>query len=743
MEKKKQGKEEKAVEDTGRKLGNLSLTPPVFISPHQIHPPVLKLPNAFLKLSKPASTPILLSPVVEPPGPSACHTKKQTPCISFVLEKKVEVADKYNAFLAERTYVGQKEILKQILPHPDLTIELLKRFIAEDTYAEKEHRKDIISPLSWHKKMLSRTGKIAEYIRSIIPNYTEHLKDIPKYNPREGDYKGLCEGKQIMALPVREKYIEQPHQESVRKWFRGHKRMLLKHSLGSGKTCTSTGCISEYIQENPEGFVWFLSPGGLRRNFIEEFCTFCPFDRRRMPVDYLQSRIRFVSLNDPGFMKKLPKSFAGSLIVIDEVHNINSALSDLNNEGKEIEETERQLKGMKKLYNALIEAGDTFKLLLMSGTPMERKLSDHYCLLSLLKPDIVSSWDKFSELFSENSNGSLVPKDKEYVKSLYSNCISCFKTPPELLPSASTETLELVQFGLYGSMIGNMYNIEVITIAKGLEGLMHEYMRAGMSRFAARKKAEIDLFRAATHDSSSRMSMLVYPKGIIDVVDDEGKLEKRGKKTAKEKRREEEEGEYREDEEDWWAETQLILTYGVDWIMNNSIKMRTLVEKVTTLPGKHSIYTPFKTKQGAYLIRMVLEYYGITCALYSGDLGTDNARSRILSAFNAKENANGDIIKALIITNAGNEGLTILDVRYVHILHQFVYETKIQQVIGRHVRLKSHDNLPPEKRTVHVFRYFSGDADYGSYEKGISRMLELKEINALIEEEFCIEKNRD
>jgi hypothetical protein len=70
-------------------------------------------------------------------------------------------------------------------------------------------------------------------------------------------------------------------------------------------------------------------------------------------------------------------------------------------------------------------------------------------------------------------------------------------------------------------------------------------------------------------------------------------------------------------------------------------------------------------------------------------------------------NMHGDIIKVLLTTKTGTEGLNLFGVRQVHILEPYWQHVLIEQVIGRAIRYKSHLHLPPEERNVEVFIYLT------------------------------------
>jgi len=69
------------------------------------------------------------------------------------------------------------------------------------------------------------------------------------------------------------------------------------------------------------------------------------------------------------------------------------------------------------------------------------------------------------------------------------------------------------------------------------------------------------------------------------------------------------------------------------------------------------------------------------------------------------ENLHGHLVKLLLVTEAGSEGLSLKNVREVHLLEPYWNESRGDQVTGRAVRAHSHDRLPPSERNVRVFMY--------------------------------------
>jgi hypothetical protein len=71
----------------------------------------------------------------------------------------------------------------------------------------------------------------------------------------------------------------------------------------------------------------------------------------------------------------------------------------------------------------------------------------------------------------------------------------------------------------------------------------------------------------------------------------------------------------------------------------------------------------------------------------------------------SENNFLGQIIKVLMITSSGAEGISLKNVRYVHITEPYWHPVRIHQVIGRARRICSHSDLPKELQTVNVFLY--------------------------------------
>lgn len=137
-------------------------------------------------------------------------------------------------------------------------------------------------------------------------------------------------------------------------------------------------------------------------------------------------------------------------------------------------------------------------------------------------------------------------------------------------------------------------------------------------------------------------------------------------------------------------------------------------------PGPTIVYSNYVLMEGLEIFKIYLKYFGFysymeTKKIIPNKLGyvefhgqyDFDARYNGKEMFNMPENKTGDIIRIMLISPAGSEGLSLKNVRQVHIMEPYWNEVRITQMIGRGVRQCSHADLPIDQRHVDVFRYKS------------------------------------
>jgi superfamily II DNA or RNA helicase len=160
----------------------------------------------------------------------------------------------------------------------------------------------------------------------------------------------------------------------------------------------------------------------------------------------------------------------------------------------------------------------------------------------------------------------------------------------------------------------------------------------------------------------------------------------------------------------------------MDALSQYSPKMKKMIEMIINTDGLILIYSTFVSIEGIKIFSDVLEQNGFTKYNNKNDINKlpytlsytlftgvekDKEKEKSIETFNLEKNKNGDIIKVLLISSSGAEGLDLRNVRNVFIMEPHWNEARISQVIGRARRKNSHMDLPKEMRYVNIYRFHS------------------------------------
>ena len=100
----------------------------------------------------------------------------------------------------------------------------------------------------------------------------------------------------------------------------------------------------------------------------------------------------------------------------------------------------------------------------------------------------------------------------------------------------------------------------------------------------------------------------------------------------------------------------------------------------------------------------------LSLQLYNADLAVLPRRLReqceIMLA-GAPDNRDGRVCRVFMISASGAEGISLFNTRQVNIMEPYWNNVRLQQVVGRAIRLCSHMNQPWEDRVVDVYTYMS------------------------------------
>lgn len=191
-------------------------------------------------------------------------------------------------------------------------------------------------------------------------------------------------------------------------------------------------------------------------------------------------------------------------------------------------------------------------------------------------------------------------------------------------------------------------------------------------------------------------------------------------------------------------------------LVNYSPKYAVMIENIRKSPGPVLVYSQFKTLEGLGIFAAALrasdeKYLPLDIersaggewsipdvlmdpalrsrpryVMYTGDQELEKRRL-LLQLYNADvaglppklsaqcaellagapDNRDGRICRVFMITQSGAEGISLFNTRQVHIMEPYWNNVRIEQVIGRAIRLCSHMHLPWEDRLVTVYTYMT------------------------------------
>jgi superfamily II DNA or RNA helicase len=135
-------------------------------------------------------------------------------------------------------------------------------------------------------------------------------------------------------------------------------------------------------------------------------------------------------------------------------------------------------------------------------------------------------------------------------------------------------------------------------------------------------------------------------------------------------------------------------------IDSKSPKIEWILEKINDHPNAKFVIFSHFINMGIKPIMKKLDKLNINYEHITGDL-PGNKRGEAVNNYNSNK------IKILFISKAGSEGLDLKNTTYIIIMESGWNENSIEQIIGRGVRYKSHENLSESKKHVTIYKLFS------------------------------------
>lgn len=125
-----------------------------------------------------------------------------------------------------------------------------------------------------------------------------------------------------------------------------------------------------------------------------------------------------------------------------------------------------------------------------------------------------------------------------------------------------------------------------------------------------------------------------------------------------------------------------------------------LQDRIAKDPNHRALVYSNFLESGLHPYETMLREKNVPYGKFTGELGKAE-RDTMVKDYNAGK------LRALLLSSAGGEGLDLKGTRQIQVLEPHFNKDKLEQVIARGIRYKSHSDLPEDQRNVDVEHYVS------------------------------------
>ena len=423
--------------------------------------------------------------------------------------------------------------------------------------------------------------------------------------------------------------------------------LLLYFTMGMGKTRTAAAVAMESDMN-----VIVILPKSLQSNF-EDTLKYMISESGL----FNKHRLKYISMdayNAANQLDRIESGIDNSLVIVDEAHNFFRAIINGSHESNAY-----------KIYEQLMNAKN-IKILFLTGTPVSKNPFEIVpCVNMLAGFDLLPiQYDQFNDLYVDTINRNI--KNRAYL---------------------ANRLLGLVSHITMSETSKYMFPTELPTIISKIEMSTMQYRKY----LQVREKEEADKKNKEYIKNEKRLPMSL-PKQVSM--------------------------------SSYYIKSRSVSNY-VEPLNkddpvtdDNSPKLALITNRIIESKGLSMVYSQFVNSHGLKQLAMFLEKNNFSefnehvkdkasrYAFYTGDVSV-KLREKILSVFNSDENKYGSLIKVILVSKTGAEGLNLLNIRETHQLEPYWDYARDKQVKARAVRYGSHVALPENERTVQPYLYIS------------------------------------
>jgi len=524
-----------------------------------------------------------------------------------------------------------------------------------------------------------------------------------------------------------------------------YKDILLYHGLGSGKTATAVNIYNLLYNSTPGWNVFILLKATLKNvPWIQHLDEWLQEEDKK----YRYNNIKFISYDAPNadkaFMDAVKNADTSkkNLYFIEEAHNfIRNVYSNISSTSGKRAQT---------IYDYIIQdkkENDSVRVILLTATPAINKPFEVALLFNLLRPNIFPKSEAlFNEYFVKTTGlglEQLNPLTKNTFQRRILGLVSYYVgTTPDFFARKTTHYIDVIMSSYQDDIYNYFQEIEdkLLMKSKGKSQTYMSYTRqaanfvfpamaqgmTGETRPRPKNFKLVDDIDKGKElqikkDDDKYYNVQSYLEQVAKFLIElekyfDNKLDKHFVEDIQ-NIREKYDYDIKKYYDEYKNKSSLFTA-----LYDCSPKYMCVIFNVLKSPGPTLVYTNYVLMEGVQIFKLYLKYFGFVSYQekegklngiddfrfleYHGGIDKD-MRSVNLRKFNVSENKNGSKCKIMIISAAGAEGLSLSNIRQVHIIEPYWNEVRIKQMIGRAVRFCSHVDLPMEERHVNIYRYKS------------------------------------
>ncbi len=550
--------------------------------------------------------------------------------------------------------------------------------------------------------------------------------------------------------------------------------ILIYHGLGSGKSATTINLYNVLYNATSGWNVFLLIKAALHddpwEKDIKKWLAQQDYEHRYANIKWIHYDSPYADTEFFDVIKNTDSSLK-NMFVIEEAHNfIRNVYSNL---------TSRKGRRAVNIYDYIIQdkkENPSTRVVLLSGTPAINKPYELALMFNLLRPGIFPKSEVlFDQYYIDNTS---IPTINLQTKNMFQRRIMGLVSyyigaTPDLYASQTTHFVDVTM---------SKYQTEI-----------YEYFEEIENKMAQKKKQmnkSSETYRTYTRQSSN----FVFPP-IDQTVTGEGRprpskfkigereleLLLKTKDTEKIKETltsqsqayfkmldryldtldkyfesfyEKEKGSKSSIEVDMenfkkyetyeeWVKEEKNKSELIKQMMICSNKFTNCIFNVVKSPGPVLIYSNYVLMEGIDVLKVYLKYFGFNSfknknskdyfryGEFHNDISRE-VRKETVKIETEPENSHGKLIKIVMFSPAGAEGISLANVRQVHIIEPYWHEVRIIQMVGRAIRQCSHKDLPMKERHVDIYRYRS--VKYNIKIKEIVEGQTVKKVKEVIED---------